>query len=218
MQCTVLGGNGFIGYHLVSYLKRLGFEVQVPLRKDLSSLTGPLGHTFYCIGLTADFRTRPFETVDAHVSTLTNVLQRANFESFTYLSSTRIYANSVKAEESQPIQVYSQNPSDLYNLSKLLGESICFATNRPEVKVARLSNVVGLGLSDTNFIGELIRDAKLGFVKLKTHVNSAKDYIVIDDVTRLLHNIATRGSERSYNVASGIHITNGELLFELQHF
>jgi nucleoside-diphosphate-sugar epimerase len=156
--------------------------------------------------------------VDAHVSTLANVLQRANFESFTYLSSTRIYANSEKAEESQPIQVYSHNPSDLYNLSKLLGESICFATNRPEVKVARLSNVIGHGLSDTNFVGELIRDAKLGHVKLKSHVDSAKDYIVIDDVTCLLHNIATRGSERLYNVASGIQITNGELLFELQHF
>jgi len=33
------------------------------------------GHVIYCIGLTADFRQKPFETIEAHVSKLAEVAQ-----------------------------------------------------------------------------------------------------------------------------------------------
>jgi len=79
-RCTVLGGQGFIGRHLTRYLRGLGYEVWVPDREALDDyLKMPettLGEVFYCIGLTADFRARPFDTVRAHVSLLADVLEQ----------------------------------------------------------------------------------------------------------------------------------------------
>ena len=218
MKCTVLGGRGFVGGHLVRHLESSGFEVHVPPREIVSSLSGALGHVFYCIGLTADFRSRPFETVDAHVTTLASILQRADFESLTYLSSTRVYARSVKTEEDVQIGVCSQDVSDLYNLSKLLGESLCVACDRPKVRIVRLSNVIGPGMGDENFVGALIREAKVGHIRLRTDLNSAKDYVAIDDATMLLRNIAFSGREKIYNVAAGVQVSNGQLTDELCKF
>ncbi len=88
---TVLGATGYIGSRLVAHLQAQGHTVWAPARGDAEVFTRPLGHVMYCVGLTADFRTRPFDTVDAHVGLLAEVLRRAQFESLLYLSSTRVY-------------------------------------------------------------------------------------------------------------------------------
>jgi len=54
-----------------------------------------LGHIIYCIGITADFRRRPHDTITAHVTKLQEVLTRTSFESLVYLSSTRVYSRCV---------------------------------------------------------------------------------------------------------------------------
>lgn len=212
MKCTVLGGRGFIGRHLVHHLQTLGCEVWVPERCEKSLLTRPLGHIFYCIGLTADFRSRPFDTVDSHVSLLSTLLEHAAFDSLTYLSSTRVYGRSETTREDIPLAVLPQDPSDLYNLSKLLGESLCFSAGRPGIKIARLSNVVGANMGADNFVGGLLKESRSGLIQLKTHINSTKDYILVDDVVHLLWLISQEGRDRLYNVASGVQITHGQWL------
>lgn len=216
MRCTVLGGRGFIGSHLVHHLETLGFQVQVPSREKLGLLSEPLGHLFYCIGVTADFRSRAFDTVDAHVSTLATVLQRADFKSLTYLSSTRVYARAQTASEDGVLGVLPQDPSDLYNLSKLMGEALCLGSGRLGVKVARLSNVLGIGMGTNNFVGGLLQEARSGRIRLRSHVDSAKDYILVDDAVRMLARIACEGRELTYNVASGAQVAHGEWLSLLQ--
>lgn len=47
---------------------------------------------------------------------------------------------------------------------------------------------------------------------LRTALESAKDYICVDDVVRLLPEIARHGQARVYNVASGRNVSHGELL------
>src|SRR3954470_22708673 len=89
---TILGGSGFIGSALVERLAKIGLSCQAPDRGQ--KLTGKkLGDVIYCVGLTADFRSRPLETVDAHVCHLLHVLRDGDFESLVYLSSTRVYRN-----------------------------------------------------------------------------------------------------------------------------
>lgn len=216
MKFTVLGATGFIGSHLSSYLRQQGHECYTPARDDASIYTQALGHVVYCIGLTADFRTRPFDTVRAHVSVLADVLERAQFDSFLYLSSTRVYGGLSTTNEDAVMQVDSQNPSDLYNLSKLMGESLCMGCGKANVRVARLSNVYGNDVESENFLTSIIRDAVLNkHVTLRTTLDSSKDYVDIEDVVEILPKIAAIGQGKVYNVACGVNVSNEFLMKEL---
>jgi len=207
---TVLGGRGFVGSRLVDHLRSKGAEVWVPAREDPTLWNRDLGHVVYCIGLTGDFRQRPFDTMEAHVGVLSRVLQRARFESLTYLSSTRVYMGSTRTDEDAPLTVQPADPSDLYNLSKLAGEALCHASQNPCVRVVRLSNVVGPGMDPKsgNFVATLMAEAQRGDVVLRSHPDSAKDFIHIDDVSEWLPLVAEHGRFRVYNMASGKSLTH----------
>jgi nucleoside-diphosphate-sugar epimerase len=215
---TVLGGSGYIGSRLVAHLRSLGHSVWAPLRADPKVFTRPLGHVIYCVGLTADFRTRPFDTVEAHVSLLADVLHRSRFSSLLYLSSTRVYMGAASTQEDAPLFVQPSDASYLYNLSKLTGESLCHASGRPAVRVARLSNVVGPGMDaeSGNMVADLLQQARQGRVVLHSNPNSAKDYIHVSDVLDWLPRIALQGSHSVYNVASGHQTTHAQWLEWLQ--
>lgn len=207
---TVLGASGYIGSYLVNYLTVQGHTVWIPQRGSLEIFERKLGHIIYCAGLTADFRQRPFDTVEAHVTLLAQLLQHAQFDSLLYLSSTRVYMGSNNTEEEAELVVRPNDPSYLYNLSKLTGESLCCATGRAGVRVARLSNVVGPGMDwrAGNFVADLAHQAQQGKIILYSDPNSAKDYIHIDDVVEWLTLIALGGKYNIYNVASGMQTTH----------
>src|SRR5690349_9863815 len=121
---TILGGQGFIGSRLTSWLRQRGHEVFVP-RRDERLVGKQLGLAVYAIGVTSDFRQRPFDTVAAHVCRLNEVLRECDFESLTYLSSTRVYHGLQGiADENSRLTVDPQRPDELYNISKLAGESL----------------------------------------------------------------------------------------------
>lgn len=217
---TVLGASGYVGSHLVAYLRSCGHEVWAPARGDAEIFSRPLGHVFYCIGLTADFRTRPFDTVEAHISFLADVLQRAQFDSLLYLSSTRVYMGASSTHEEAVLNVQPGDPSYLYNLSKLTGESLCHAIDKPGVRVVRLSNVVGPNMDPAtgNFIAALLNDAHNGNIFLRSDLQSAKDYIHIDDVVKGLLLISLEGKLQTYNLASGENITHKNWIDWMQKF
>ena len=214
---TVLGASGYIGGHMVRFLRAAGHAVYAPRRGAPGALDQPLGHVIFAIGLTADFRSRPLDTMDAHVSALAEVLRCGRFESLTYLSSTRVYAGLPRGCENAALVVNPSDASDLYNLSKLAGEALCLAQPSRQVRVARLSNVFGADMDrgpqpSANFLAALIREAtETGCIRLGTAPGSSKDYVAIDDVARALHRIALDGADRLYNVASGHNTANGDI-------
>ena len=213
---TVLGGGGFVGSHLVRALTARRAAVWSPLRGQ-SVLDRPLGHVVYCIGLTADFREKPFATVDAHVCTLANLLEKAEFDSFLYLSSTRVYAGSALGREDAALTVDPNRPEDIFNLSKLTGESLCLSSPRPQVRIARLSNVFGNDFSSDNFLTSLLRDVVVrNRIELRTALDSEKDYVSVDDVVSVLPAISESGTHRVYNVASGVNTTHRDIVGALQ--
>jgi len=216
MRWTILGSSGAIGSRLVTRLRDIGQTVYTPKRNDIILSRKSMGHVIYAIGLTADFRQRPYETVQAHVSMLAELLQKGDFDSLLYLSSTRVYGRSISGNEDAPLTVLPQDSSDLYNLSKLMGESLCLQDTRTTVRVARLSNVVGgENNNPANFLPSIVREAMSGHIMLLTALDSAKDYIHIDDVAEILPRIAAEGRERIYNVASGLYTSHEQWIKQI---
>jgi nucleoside-diphosphate-sugar epimerase len=214
MKFTILGSSGFIGGRLVSFLRAQGHEVITPPRNMNDLMGHDLGHVIYAIGMTGNFRTQPDATIEAHVCTLQKLMKNARFESWLYLSSTRVYAGlpqDVFAEEEMPLPVRPSLDS-LYDISKLLGEAYCLSHDNPTIRVARLANVYGAGMSRHLFIGGIIEEIiKTKALILRESFLSSKDYIAVDDVVRILTSISLHGKERIYNVASGQSIDHNSL-------
>ena len=55
----------------------------------------------------------------------------------------------------------SNDPGDLYNISKLMGESLVLNDSRNGFRVARISNVVGPSQPSATFIGSLLNESSL---------------------------------------------------------
>ena len=171
-----------------------------------------MGHVIYCIGLTADFRSRPFDTMQAHVGLLTETMAHYRYASFLYLSTTRLYMRMDRAVEDGIIPIHPADPDQLYNASKLAGECLCLSMSDPAIRVARLANVYGADFKSQNFLPSIIMDAlRARQVTLRTSLASAKDYIHIDDATAALVDIAIAGRERLYNVGEGRNTSHREI-------
>lgn len=212
---TVLGASGFIGSHLVERLKKYKLPHQAITRNGALPAAN-LGNVIYCIGVTADFRSRPFDTVDAHVCTLLELVRKWQFESLLYLSSTRLYSSGDSTDEEEPLRVRPQNFSDLYNISKLMGESITLNCGRTG-RVARIANVYGPDFTSDNFLPSILKQAVKGEkVVVQTAPSSEKDYVWIDEVVEQLIFIANEGKHNIYNVASGMNVSHIELMEKLR--
>lgn len=209
---TILGATGFIGSRLVRDLGARGESCLTPGRDDPALFEQHLGHVIDCIGIN-DFMERPHAAIEAHAAHLIDILERSRFDSFLYLSSTRVYRHVAGTGEDVLPAVDPAADWELFNLTKLLGEALCLGDPRPDVRVARLSNVYGADqLFEPVFLPTLIREALgEGTVSLTVSLDSAKDYVTVGDVVDLLPQIAVSGRDRLYNVAAGRNVSNREI-------
>jgi len=211
-QFTIFGGSGFIGTRLAGQLNALGYDVR-PVGRDTWPAAGEsLGHVVFTIGMTAQFRGRPFETVETQTLRAYEALSRYRFDSFLYLSSTRVYQGSQRTSEETAIVVRPSTADAIYNLTKMTAECLCLSLDDPAVRVARLSNVFGPENDSELFVSSVLREAaSTGQVVFRSAPQSAKDYIHAADVAELLVDIALAGRERLYNVSFGENVSNSAL-------
>ncbi len=148
---SVFGHKGFIGSQVVRELQRREIPFYLPDRDE--DVTGrQYGKLIYCIGLTADAKKKPFETIQAHINKLADIIRTAKYDEIVYASSTRVYVHGTgEISESDLIPVNTEDPFELFNLTKLTGESILFNTV-PNSKVIRYSNVYGVDKDSDNFL------------------------------------------------------------------
>ena len=210
---TVLGGGGFIGGALVAALRMSGASCDAPKRDDAELFDRDLGTVFYCIGLTGDFRDRPFATAEAHVSLLARVLDRASFDRLVCLSSVRVYDRGAEGDEEARLVFDASDPADLYTLSKALGENLCLTASGGRARVARLSNVYGDSPAATGFLPDLLRRlAATPRLAVEGETGTVRDYVHIDDAVRGLIAFSREDSAGVINIASGENISNGEIV------
>ena len=212
---TVIGASGFIGGRLAQALRDRGDSVYAPARGDPALFDRDLGTVFYCAGLTGDFHVRPFETVEAHVGFLAQVLAKARFERLIYLSSTRVYDSlgAAGGDEADILSFDPAAPRNVYDLSKTLGENLTLARSEGRGAVARLSNVFDWTPDAGGFLSDLLRQARRAkAIHLPSSAPSAvRDYIHADDVVAGLSAMSDRRAEGIVNLASGRNLANREL-------
>lgn len=216
MRFTVFGSEGFIGSAFCNYLRTQNIEYSTPDIRNGKIPTHNLGHIIYAVGV-LDFKQDLAKTLDSHVFLLNKLLNETDFDSFLYISSTRIYYNGSSTDENSSLIV---NPSDfdnVYNISKIMGETICNISKKQNIRIIRLSNVVGNNFNSNLSLPSMIRDAvRMKKITLQTSLDSEKDFVYIDDVVDIMYKIVIHGKNTIYNVANGENLTNKNIIERLQ--
>jgi nucleoside-diphosphate-sugar epimerase len=211
---TILGATGFVGRRLQATLTAEGWDVFAPAKGDVSLFGRDMGVVFYCAGLTADYDRRPFDTVEAHATLVSQLVQAGRFEQLIYLSSTRLYDGQAAAslDETAPLIFDTADPRRIYDLSKALGENITLTRADGRGAVARLSNVFDWEPEAPGFLSEwLIEAARTRDLQLDSSPHIARDYIHLDDVVTGLIAMAEKPAVGVVNVAGGELTANGEI-------
>jgi len=215
LKFTIFGASGFIGSNLAEHFKKEKIDFSVPDIRKEDILNNSLGHVIYSIGV-SDFLQRPYDAVEAHVCILRKLLQYGKFDSLLYISSGRIYYNGTSTNEEDSLIINPLQTSDLYNISKVMGESLCVASRHENIRIVRPSNVTGNNITSNLFIPSILRDAvDKKIITLHSTLDSEKDYVYIDDVITILPKIALHGKHKVYNLAFGKNITNKEIVEEI---
>jgi nucleoside-diphosphate-sugar epimerase len=216
---TIIGAGGFIGSALVAWLQSQGETVHPVTRAPLSALLGgrrDTGHVIDCAGLTGDAQATSLELSEAHIGLVAHCISELHFASFLLLSSTQVYGSALDTREDAVLAVSPLEPAALYRVTKLAGEAVCLADPRPGVRVVRLSNVYGRGMSAHGLLGRLLRQGQAtGDITFPESAASATDHVNIAEVVRLLPTIATMGRQRLYNLAAGHNVSHAAIASRL---
>jgi nucleoside-diphosphate-sugar epimerase len=214
-------GLGYIGRHLLEVLKvhqeRFNIQILCFNRKNIETVGDvEIDYLFNCAGYTGDSRSKPFETLDAHVNLPIFLLNTARIKRcFISLGSTRIYGflknkNRVFTENYYSKDIHTGG-GYIYDGSKKIMESVLLnhaKTANFRIVIPRLSNVFGghilKDLDDSTFLTVMLKSA-ISDKKIQTHqhTDSAKDFIFIDDaIEGILRTALFSKNSTCYNICS----------------
>jgi nucleoside-diphosphate-sugar epimerase len=215
MKFTVFGANGFIGSHLADHLKKNHFECSTPdIRSDNIS-DKSLGHVIYAVG-NVEISGDASKMVDAHVCKLNQIISNSSYESLLYISSSRLYHNSSSTNEDSSMMINPLEQNELYNISKILGESLCLSSKKDNIRIVRPSNVIGVRAPKVLFLPSIIIDAiTKNKIQLHSSLDSERDYIHINDLVKIIPEISLKGKNKIYNLAYGKNIKTKQVVDEI---
>jgi nucleoside-diphosphate-sugar epimerase len=90
---------------------------------------------------------------------------------------------------------------------------MCLHSGRTNIKIARLSNVVGLRNDCDIFIDQVLNDiVNKGSILFNGSIEASKDYISIEDISPILTKVSLSPETGCFNIASGENTSNLEIL------
>ncbi len=199
---TIFGHTGFLGNNIARYLKNNNQNCFLP-KKNQFLFSKNLNNVIYCIGKDNVFED-PTNSIEANLKILAKIIKKNKFESFLYISTTRLYLNSNKTSEEDVIKINPFSKEYFFNCLKLASENFCLSQKNKKIKIARLSNLYGdFFKSQTYLLPTLLRDSvNKKTINISINKNSKKNYLYVDDAIKIIIKIATKGKHRLYNVAS----------------
>lgn len=203
-KLTVFGGGGFIGSSIISKANEYGYNA---VRADWRNMPTDenMGDIIYCLGV-GDCK-RPDDVINSHLSLLQQIVTNGNFNRLTYISSTRLYMGGAQSNENSNLCILPDDNRKLFNLAKMSAEAY-LETSSIDYRIIRPSNVFGCAINSPLFLPSIVRDAVLkGEVNMYVPPDYAKDYVLVDDVSRLSLEITKLSLNPIYNVASGENIS-----------
>jgi nucleoside-diphosphate-sugar epimerase len=212
MIYTVIGGQGFIGSTIVKLLEAKGHTVWVPEKEDKALYERELGIVIYAAGH-GDCKNNPLKVFNSNLGILVNIITKASFDKFIYISSTRVYMNQLESIENSDVKICADDERALFNLTKLTAENILLQTIKNSI-VVRPSNVYGLALDSPLFLPSIVRNAiTTGKVDMYVSKEYAKDYVSVDDVAKAIYQLskAENLADRIFNIASGFNVTASQI-------
>ena len=196
---TIFGHTGFIGSHLKKKLKK--HKLILPKRGQIQ-INKFLGNIIYCIG-SDDWMKDYYNSYKANIGFVPEIIHKNRFNSFTFLSTTRIYKKSKSTYENTLIRVNPNDRDDFYNLKKICAESLLLSQNK-KINIIRLSNVYGENFGSPLVLPKFINDAiNKKKIFLTINKNSSKDFLNIQDAIEMIYQISKKNKGGVYNVASG---------------
>ena len=211
-------GQGFVGTNISIFLKKKKYNLFLP-KKGKYKFKKNLHNVIYCIG-NQNWLKDPKVTYDANLGLVPEIIFNNKFDSFTLLSSTRLYLGNSEGEtsENNPININPNDKNFFYNSLKLAAENLCLSLNNKNIKVVRMSNLFGDNFTNQVYLLPTLIRNSIKYKKINIYIskNSTKDFIYVNDAFDVLFKIIKRGKHRLYNVASGKNIKLFKILKEIK--
>ncbi len=229
VRVVVTGGAGFIGSHIATFLKSLGYDVIAVDSLERASGAERLKEVGIPL-IVADLRDAGLPKCDAVIHAAAYISVDESWEKpyeymwnnaavtakvgreaaemgayLVYLSSASVYGNPLYTpiDEGHPTR-----PTSPYGLSKLAGEQALYLLSNLGLKyaVARLFNVYGPGQTGAyaGVITKFIERARRGFPPvIFGSGEQTRDFVHVEDVARFVALLLEKRAEGVFNVGSG---------------
>ena len=215
---TIFGSSGFFGTNLYKVLKERKEKIFIP-KKNKYLFNKNLGNIIYCIGTSESIK-NPKNALIANLEILSKILTNNKFQTFTYLSSIRVYSKSSKTKETDKI-TFNHNEKGVYFKSlKIAAESLCLQMNNPKIKIIRLANVFGHYFSNQIYLLPTLLRQSITKRKISIIINknSKKNYLNVNDAINVILKIINKSKHQIYNVASDKQISIGQISEKIKKF
>ena len=215
---TIFGSSGFFGTNLYKVLKERKEKIFIP-KKNKYLFNKNLGNIIYCIGTSESIK-NPKNALIANLEILSKILTNNKFQTFTYLSSIRVYSKSSKTKETDKI-TFNHNEKGVYFKSlKIAAESLCLQMNNPKIKIIRLANVFGHYFSNQIYLLPTLLRQSITKRKISIIINknSKKNYLNVNDAINVILKIINKSKHQIYNVASDKQISIGLISEKIKKF